>query len=144
MSGTGSAPFSRRGVTGGFTLIEMLVVLAISALIAGLGFPRVEAMIDTQRFRSEATGMALALTETRATALREGRTTRFAIASNGYVPAGGVAHLLPAGTHLSATAPVVAFYDDGTGDAATIVMTGQRDRRQFTVSPDTGTIAVTQ
>lgn len=49
-----SAPLSRRSVSAGVTLIEMLIVAALIALVAGLTYPSAAAGIESMRLRSAA------------------------------------------------------------------------------------------
>lgn len=61
----------------GFTLMEMLVVLGITALIAGLGFPAVQQALASSRHRLALAQVETALTEARADAVRTGVPTSY-------------------------------------------------------------------
>jgi general secretion pathway protein H len=97
---------SRAGAAeSGFTLLELLVVLAVIGLIAGLAAPRFSALAQPS-LRQVATDIALELRATRLQALRSGRVVELAPAA--------LAARLPASVSLAAApaAPLV-FYPDG-------------------------------
>lgn len=63
----------------GFTLTELLVVLAISMVITAMGFPQLTAGVRRHRLQASATMIAGKLTEARINALKRNRPTWLAI-----------------------------------------------------------------
>lgn len=97
---------SRAGpAEAGFTLLELLVVLAVIGLVVGLAAPRFS-VLSRPSLRQVATDVALELRATRMRAMRSGRIVELAPAS--------LAARLPASISLVAdpAAPLV-FYPDG-------------------------------
>jgi len=56
----------------GFTLVELLIVLGLLVLLAGLSFPPIFALIDRQRFEAAANAVRIAGLEARTEAQRRG------------------------------------------------------------------------
>ncbi|GIZ53869.1 GspH/FimT family pseudopilin [Noviherbaspirillum aridicola] len=54
----------------GFTLVELMVALAVAAILAGLAAPSFSEMIANQRAKSVATDLYIALTKARSEALK--------------------------------------------------------------------------
>ena len=75
--------------SAGFTLVEMLVVLAILAMLATIIFPRVQSS-DGRRIRTIAGEIAVDFRSIRDESLRRGAITSFVITESGY-------KLLPSG-----------------------------------------------
>jgi prepilin-type N-terminal cleavage/methylation domain-containing protein len=69
------APFHHAG----FTLLEMLVVIAIVALVAALSVPLLSKMPDGVRLRALSNGLAAALRVTRSAAIRLNSETSLVI-----------------------------------------------------------------
>jgi len=69
----------RHGPCGGFTLIEVIVVLVIMALAYGLVVPALSSVLDGPRLDRAARQMVASLREARSTALIDGRTVRFTV-----------------------------------------------------------------
>lgn len=149
MSGTGSPPFpagiSRQRMTG-FTLIEMLVTLAVAGLIAGIAFPRVQSSMTAMEFRMGAGQVTEALRSARAEAIRTGEPVALALQGRAIVIGDGAPIALPASVTVTGgqDAPVT-FYPDGTAEPALYRITsrgpsGLRERR-ITVFGSTGHIA---
>lgn len=149
MSGTGSPPFrpgnSRQRMTG-FTLIEMLVTLAVAGLIAGIAFPRVQSSMTAMEFRLGAGQVTEALRSARAEAIRTGEPVAIALQGRAMVIGDGAPIALPASVMVTAgqDAPVT-FYPDGTAEPALYRVasrgpSGLRERR-ITVFGSTGHIA---
>lgn len=114
--------------TAGFTLIEMLVVLAITALVAALGWPAAERAIAAAEFRGRAAQGAALLAETRARAIARHETVRFqpgdAIAQARWtLPQGGL-----------------AFFADGSASGGEAVLAARGRRARFAVDAATGAI----
>jgi prepilin-type N-terminal cleavage/methylation domain-containing protein len=141
MSATGSAAPAD---AAGFTLIEMLVVLAISALVAGLVFPAVERIAGRAALVAARALVAAELAEARADALRFGRPVRVSVARDGQglLIADGELVALPRGINLQAVPAVLGFYPDGSATGGRLLLTGdalvtalELDARQGGVSP---------
>lgn len=149
MSGTGDTThpsgISRQRMTG-FTLIEMLVTLAVAGLIAGIAFPRVQNSMTAMEFRLGAGQVAEALRTARAEAIRTGEPVSFAIEGRELVIGDGTPIALPASVSITAgqEAPVT-FYPDGTAEPALyrIGSSGEASlrERRITVFGSTGHIA---
>ncbi len=64
--------FARRA-PGGFSLIEMLVIIVIIGVIAGITWPRLSALAPRYRLEGAARALAAELQKTRGRAIAEGR-----------------------------------------------------------------------
>jgi len=130
----------------GFTLIEMLVTLAVAGLIAGIAFPRVQNSMTAMEFRLGAGQVTEALRSARAEAIRTGEPVAMALQGRAMVIGDGAPIALPASVTVTAgqDAPVT-FYPDGTAEPALYRIAsrgsaGLRERR-ITVFGSTGHIA---
>lgn len=56
--------------TRGFTLVELLIALAITAILAGMAAPSFSDLIETQRVKSAATDLLIVLNRARSEALK--------------------------------------------------------------------------
>lgn len=72
-----SAPTAWRTARGGFTLLELLLVLAIIALMSAIAAPRISDMFDRQKLRAAANDLRLVWDEARITAMRTGQAQIF-------------------------------------------------------------------
>lgn len=124
MSATGSAAPARMP---GFTLIEMLVVLAISALVAGLVFPSVERMAGRAGLLSARSLVAAELSLARADALRFDQPARVSIARDGKSLAhgDGVAVPMPVDIRIEGVPSTIGFYPDGSASGGRILLSGK-------------------
>lgn len=143
MSGTGKAP---QRMTG-FTLIEMLVTLAVAGLIAGIAFPRVQGSMTALEFRLGAGQVAEGLRTARAEAIRTGEPVALTLEGRTLVIGENAPQELPASVSVTAgqNAPVT-FYPDGTAEPALYRITsrgsgGALRERRITVFGSTGHIA---
>ncbi|MGL6044043.1 MAG: pilus assembly FimT family protein [Sandaracinobacteroides sp.] len=125
MSATGSAAPAR---AQGFTLIEMLVVLAISALVAGLLFPSVERMTARAELLAARSLVAAELSQARSDALRFDRRVQVSVARDGGSLAHGdaVAIPMPAEIRIEGVPAILGFYPDGSASGGRITLTGDR------------------
>ena len=131
-------PLFRRTIAG-FTLLEMLVVLAILALLSAVALPRLR-LNEGARLRATAHALIVDLRLCRDEAIRRGSPTRLVVTENGYrlLPSGR-AKALPGGIELVAT-PVpdmlvgdatdaIRFFPDGTSTGGAFVL--QQGTAQF-------------
>lgn len=95
------ARLAARGL-GGFTLVEMMVVLAIVAVSATLAAPAFSQMIANYRVRGAADGILGALSFARTEALRRNTPVAFALAPGG---SGWAVSQLSTGTTLQSRSP---------------------------------------
>lgn len=101
----------------GFSLIEMMVVLAILGGLAAIAAPRFTASHDRMAFRLEVFGMVAALNEARQQARREFAVTTFMVdvENRTWAGAGGDMVPLPQGFQIAARIASVDVSEDGTG-----------------------------
>lgn len=122
---------------GGFSLLEVIVALAIGAIVLGATAPMVSALLGMVRLRTAAVEFGSALLRARSAALAEGRSwevRRTAAGSFSVGPAGasGAPETLSGGaTFGSATSGgTVRFSPSGVGENATFILTlGGREQR---------------
>lgn len=131
---------------GGFTLIETLVVVAITALISGLMFPRLQSLVSGQEFRMAVSALTLGVRETRALAIRSGTPARFAVSgdASGFRVAERTAQRLPSAVRLvpGARGGDIVFYPDGTSNGGRLTLAAPGLRQGFVIFPTTGLIAL--
>ncbi|WP_375287075.1 Tfp pilus assembly protein FimT/FimU [Sphingomonas sp.] len=135
---------SAAGRPSGFTLIEMLVVLAVTALIAGLSFPAIERSLRGQAFESAADATEFGLRQARADAIRSGQPTRFALGPDrrSIVREGGRPIELPAAIAIALPTQGITFFGDGTATGGTVALTGSGRERRLAVDPGSGAVAL--
>lgn len=112
----------------GFTLIEMLVVIAILGLISGIAFPALERTIAQQRYRMAIGAVELALHDARATAVSKGTETSLILPP------------LAEGIAIDMTQGDIRFYNDGSANGGSITITMGPRKARFMVDPVTGLI----
>ena len=122
------AAIGRRKGEAGFTLIELMVVLAILALVYAIVFPTVTMFFDRPRTERAGDALAAALTEARADAIDRVQSLRFIIEADrrswrygdrrGAAPGGTLLDLTTAG----AIGDGILFNADGTSSGGHIVL----------------------
>ena len=139
------------GRAAGFSLVEMLVVLAILALAAGLGLPAIGALLPAQRLSAATEAVAGEIALLRTEALRTGRVTRlvFDPEANRFLSSRpGAPGLAMAGVRTRVETPTMSrteageirFLPDGGSTGARITLTGPGGARTLTVSRATGAV----
>lgn len=124
---------------GGFTLLEMLVVLAVAALVGGIGFPRMQQAIGRQEWRTGVTAVASLLRTARAQAIRSSAPTIVSITADGrHLRIGGGASIaLPASVRATMAAPI-GFHGDGSASGGDIRVSANGRQARIVVAPATG------
>ncbi len=75
----------------GFTITELLVVMAIVAILLGIGVPSYRYITNSYRMSAEVNGLLGDLQYARAEAIKEGQTVTTCVSANGTVCTGGTA-----------------------------------------------------
>jgi general secretion pathway protein H len=132
-----------RGRRGGFTLLEMLVVLVILGLMLGLVIargPMHSTRLDTQ---AAAVDLTSALRLARGRAIAENRSVAVAVGPNFYRIDGSAPHRVPADVTLAGNA-AIRFAPDGSSSGGVIAV--QANGMHTTIAVDwlTGRVVVAQ
>lgn len=135
----------------GFTVIEIIVVLALLALAYALVAPSVAGLLGRPRFDDAVRQLIISLREARATAITTSRDTHFAVASDRRSwRAGKYVGTVAEGVSLSLKAPVgvvgatpseIVFFPDGSSTGGRFVLTSGRRARVVVVDWVSGRIS---
>jgi general secretion pathway protein H len=132
---------TRSSAHPGFTLIEVLVILAIVSLIAGIGFPAVEKAMRRQAFVEAANRVDVALHGARAEALRQDQAVGFGVAVDGHgFGVGEAMERLVEPLAVQAPDGPILFYGDGSSTGGRLALTDRRWERHWQVRRNTGEI----
>jgi general secretion pathway protein H len=132
---------SAAGKPAGFTLIEMLVVLAVTALVTGIAFPALDRTMRGQSFEGAADAIELGLRSARADAISRGVPIRFELgADRRSVLVGGGVIPIPSGTVVTLPTQGIAFFSDGTSNGGRIDLVGSGRSRRLDVDPGSGAV----
>lgn len=147
-----AGPRDPRLAAGGFTLLELIVVLFLAGLVAALVVPSFSGTLESARLRSSAAEMRAALTLARTLAASGSRVraVSFDVERGEYAVVGEERkYLLPEGIRIASarvgtSAAVselfrVRFFPDGSAEGAEIVVASSAGGRlRVTVDPLTG------
>jgi prepilin-type N-terminal cleavage/methylation domain-containing protein len=134
---TVSDMFASRRSRRGFSLIELLVVLAVGAVMLAVGTPVLRGAMANQRLRAGASNLGNALSEARREAFRtstparvevdpaDGRISVFAWDSNANAEAELKRYYLPTGVQFTNLVAVTSYTFDTLGRPAALPMTIQ-------------------
>lgn len=142
------------GPRAGFSLLELLLVLAIAGLVAAVVIPSLPGALDSARLRGGAGEVraTLMLARTLAVSDARGRTVAFDLGSGEYgIDGEARKRLLPEGVRLAGVkvgdaaadrgVARVRFYPDGSADEAEVAISSDGGGRvQVTIDPLTGIV----
>ncbi|WP_158299015.1 pilus assembly FimT family protein [Sphingomonas psychrotolerans] len=119
--------------TCGFTLVELLVILAILSLMAGIVFPSVEKAMRRQSFVDSARRVELGLRSARAAAVGGGMAVRFVAARDGHgFRYAGREDRLPETATIALPDRGIQFFADGSAIGGPVeVSDGRFSQRLF-------------
>lgn len=127
----------------GFTLLEMLVTLAIMALAAGIVFPALQLLTGGRAGDDAAALVAQAMVQARSQALREDAAATVTLdrLGNRLVLSPGSASLdLPPGAVVELPTRGLTFYPDGSATGGSVGIAAGARALTVTVDPLTGRI----
>ena len=128
-------------IDSGFTLLEMLVIVAILSLVTGIIFPSLDRAMRRQDFANSCARLELALRTARAVAIRSDVPVRFKVSADGHgFSYGAVSERLPDTTKLTGPDRDIAFFADGSAMGGTIAIADRGLMRRWSVRPSTGAI----
>ncbi len=137
MSATGNGP------DAGTTLIEALVVVAITSLVTLIGFPRLQQSLRILSQRQTAAVVAARLREARADAMSADRARAFVVGADGrgFAATGRGFARTPPGVELSApTGRAIVFFGDGSSNGGAVWVSAGRRSTPIIVAPATGAV----
>ncbi len=129
MSGTGD---------DGFTLLEMLVTLAVVALVASIGFPMLQSSFDKLEFDRAVTETSYAVRSARALAIARGQRVQLVQLDDGRLSAAGTVFAGPWPKSVKVTLPAtgLSFYPDGEALPAEVAVRSRQAERRIVVRAD--------
>lgn len=112
----------------GYTLIEMLVVLAVMSLASGIAFPAVERAVAQQQFRSDVAASEALLRAARAKAIVRGEMVRISDQD------------APEKVTLTMPRGALHFYADGSADGGRVTVSRGDRQARLEIDAATGLI----
>jgi len=143
MSATGSSALDLKRDDGA-TLLEMLVVMALAVMTAGLVFPSLRSPYRAALAEATRSSIVSDLRTTRAEAIRNGADAAFEVSQDGRdYSFDGRSVRLPGSVRLRAQPRSILFGPDGGSDGARLMVVRERGRSlPIAVSPGLGVVDV--
>lgn len=130
------------GKTTGYTLMELLVAVAIMALLAVVTMPRLSAGRPGLETKSAAQAVAEDLSAARRMAVLQGAETRVVFAGRGYeVLPSGPTRTLPVGIALAGSREI-DFFADGSTSGGAVRLSRANSRHVVVAHWPSGRIAI--
>ena len=153
MAATSEEPLRTATAPSGFTLVELLVVLAIAGLLVALVPPVVSALVPDFRAKAVAQEVVAELRDARGDAIARHRPITLVFSTEGYGRAGAVhRHDLPRSvSFLAVSVPPaereadgshIDFYPDGSTSGARVRIAAGKARIDIVVDWLTGRISI--
>lgn len=125
----------------GYTLLELLVVIAIIALVAALAAPATGHIIQSARFRSQASEMTAKLRGLQNEAVRTQQTITLQTRSGRLATTDGRIVYAADDVSIEASGPIT-FFPDGTTDGGHLALHSGEQRLPIEVAWLTGNVTV--
>jgi general secretion pathway protein H len=127
----------------GFTLLEVLTVIAILALIGGIMFPRVDRMLDNVRFASARSMVSAAAWAAHAQAVRTNSTVVLQASADGrtLLSNGRIVTELPPAVRVSSAGEGARFFGDGSASGGALRLTAGHARAELQILSPSGSTA---
>jgi general secretion pathway protein H len=139
---------SRRAPSTGFTLIELIVVLAVAGLALAVLLPNLDAGSETIELRAAATEIRAVLRAARSTAIAANRDLLFAIDDSGRgYRLDGETHRFRSGGFVARNLHVepparIAFFATGGSSGGRFAIVGRRGEQAIEIDSLTGQVAL--
>ena len=135
----------RREPRAGFTLVELLIVLAIMGLVAALAFPRLVGRAPGSTLGAVAEELRAALATARSAAIAQDREVMVG-GGDGSYRVDGARHVLPsaAGVRIDVRGGGIAFFPSGGSSGGRIVLRGGGRTAELDVEALTGRASFVQ
>lgn len=129
---------SATGSEAGVTLIEMLVVLAILALIGSVAFSGTPRIVERMAFHQSLSGLGAQARMARARAVRLNEPTAIVPARDSASYRVGTEQEIDLPRGIAVSGGPIRYFPDGTARGARLQITGAGLRGMLTVDPVTG------
>ncbi len=126
----------KRGQAG-FTLFEVMVAVAILALISGIAFAQLQNLIGRQTLTVARGAVALAVARARSEAIRRDLPTRVTLADDALLVSRIAATPLPEGAIVEWPREGVVMFGDGSSSGASGSVRAGASASRFTIDPAT-------
>ncbi len=128
------------------TLLEALVVVAITAFVGAIEYPNLERAIGVLALREAASTLTADLRTVHADAMRTGQSVTFALTADGrtYGWSEGQARRVPDTVAVSMTPGAISFFADGSATGGTLKLSSKGREVPISIDSATGTVSVGQ